>query len=131
MFRVQEALLCSDQLMHWWMSGRVFCLLFSADRSRADAGVALLERRARGKTCIRYLAGNLDRLAYEEFLAHGFPVATGVVEGACRYLVKDRMERLVSTGTLWRDTRWGASLLAQYGTTGRCLGLLWTGEEVY
>jgi len=29
----------------------------------------------------------------DEALAMGLPIATGVIEGACRYLVKDRMDR--------------------------------------
>jgi hypothetical protein len=28
---------------------------------------------------------------YDLFLAQGFPIATGVIEGACRHLSKDRM----------------------------------------
>jgi hypothetical protein len=36
---------------------------------------------------------------YDEYLAAGFPIGSGVAEGACRYLVKDRMER---TGMRWR-----------------------------
>jgi hypothetical protein len=32
-------------------------------------------------------------MAYDLYLAEGFPIATGVIEGACRCLVKDRMER--------------------------------------
>ena len=35
---------------------------------------------------------------YDSYLQRGFPIATGVIEGACRYLVKDRMER---TGARW------------------------------
>ena len=37
-------------------------------------------------------------LAYHEYLQKGYPIATGVIEGACRYLVKDRME---ITGARW------------------------------
>ena len=37
-------------------------------------------------------------MRYDEYLALGLPIATGVIEGACRYLVKDRMER---TGARW------------------------------
>jgi hypothetical protein len=40
-----------------------------------------------------YLTKNLDRMRYEEYLAAGYPIASGVIEGACRHLVKDRMER--------------------------------------
>lgn len=35
---------------------------------------------------------------YDTYLAAGFPIATGVIEGACRYLVRDRME---ITGARW------------------------------
>jgi hypothetical protein len=37
-------------------------------------------------------------LRYDQYLAAGSPIGTGVIEGACRYLVKDRMER---TGARW------------------------------
>ena len=45
-----------------------------------------------------YLAGNRDRMKYDDYLAAGYPIGSGVVEGACRHLVKDRMER---TGMRW------------------------------
>ena len=35
----------------------------------------------------------LFRERYHDCLAAGFPVASGVIEGACRHLAKDRMER--------------------------------------
>jgi hypothetical protein len=40
-----------------------------------------------------YLEKNRDRMRYDEYLAAGYPIASGVIEGACRYVVKDRMER--------------------------------------
>jgi hypothetical protein len=45
-----------------------------------------------------YLANNRERLQYDRALAHGLPIATGVIEGACRHLVKDRMD---ITGARW------------------------------
>lgn len=45
-----------------------------------------------------YLESNADRMRYDEYLRQGYPIATGVVEGACRHLVKDRMER---SGMRW------------------------------
>jgi hypothetical protein len=44
-------------------------------------------------TVCAYLESNLGRMRYDEYLAAGYPIATGVVEGACRHLVKDRLER--------------------------------------
>jgi hypothetical protein len=43
-------------------------------------------------TCADYL------LKYDEYLAAGLPIATGVIEGACRHLIKDRMD---ITGARW------------------------------
>jgi hypothetical protein len=45
-----------------------------------------------------YFEGNRDRMKYDIYLAAGYPIGSGVVEGACRHLVKDRMER---TGMRW------------------------------
>jgi hypothetical protein len=40
-----------------------------------------------------YLENNQERMRYDDYLAEGYPIASGVIEGACRHLVKDRMER--------------------------------------
>lgn len=40
-----------------------------------------------------YLEANVERMRYDEYLRDGYPIASGAVEGACRHLVKDRMER--------------------------------------
>jgi hypothetical protein len=48
-----------------------------------------------------YLVNNTQLLHYDRALAEGLPIATGVIEGACRYLVKDRMGR---TGARWSLT---------------------------
>ena len=39
-------------------------------------------------------------MRYDQFLAAGFPIASGVIEGACRHFVKDRMERAGMQWTL-------------------------------
>ena len=44
-------------------------------------------------TVCRYLTNNQHRMKYNDYLAAGYPIATGVIEGACRHFVKDRMER--------------------------------------
>ena len=46
----------------------------------------------------RYLVKHTRLLHYDRGLADGLPIATGVIEGACRYLVQDRMGR---TGARW------------------------------
>jgi len=43
--------------------------------------------------CLTYLAARSEYMRYDEYLAAGYPIGSGVVEGACRHLVKDRMEK--------------------------------------
>ena len=49
--------------------------------------------------CANYLLKYQDYLAYDQYLAAGFPIGSGVIEGACRHLVNDR---LGITGARWR-----------------------------
>lgn len=55
-------------------------------------------QRAPVDDCADYLLKYSAFMKYDEYLADGLPIATGVIEGACRYLVKDRME---ITGARW------------------------------
>jgi hypothetical protein len=56
------------------------------------------EARQRIDGCADYLLNYKPYLHYDLYLKMGLPIATGVIEGACRYLVKDRMDR---TGARW------------------------------
>ena len=47
-----------------------------------------------------YLHRNRARMRYDQYLAHGWPIASGPVEGACKNLIKDRMER---SGMRWTE----------------------------
>ena len=62
------------------------------------------------KKACNYLENNLERMRYDEYLAAGYPIASGVIEGACRHLVKDRMER---TGMRWREPSAGSMLFVR------------------
>jgi hypothetical protein len=50
------------------------------------------DRRAGVNACVRYLTGNAAFLRYDQALAAGWPIATGVIEGACRHLIGDRLD---------------------------------------
>lgn len=56
------------------------------------------ESRKGVDTCADYLLKYRDYLRYDENLRRGLPIATGVIEGACRHLIKDRMD---VTGARW------------------------------
>lgn len=47
-----------------------------------------------------YLYANRDRMRYDTYLSNGWPIASGTVEGACKNLIRDRMER---SGMRWSE----------------------------
>jgi hypothetical protein len=53
-----------------------------------------------------YFERNLPYMDYKTYLANGWPIASGVIEGACRHFVKDRFEL---SGMRW--TQQGAEQL--------------------
>jgi hypothetical protein len=44
------------------------------------------------RTTCNYFENNAERMRYDEYLRAGYPIASGVIEGACRHVIKDRME---------------------------------------
>jgi hypothetical protein len=44
------------------------------------------------ESAITYYENNRAHMRYDEYLAAGYPIASGVIEGACHHFVKDRME---------------------------------------
>ena len=67
-------------------------------RRRATVRAFTASKRAAVDKCADSLLKYRAMLRYDQYLAAGYPIGTGVIEGACRYLVKDRMER---TGARW------------------------------
>jgi hypothetical protein len=55
-------------------------------------------KRKKLATVIGYFENNRAHMQYDEYLAAGYPIGSGVAEGACRHLVKDRLEQ---TGMRW------------------------------
>ena len=69
-------------------------------RFRQSPGFVVLECKfQRLRELCDFLGNNLHRMRYDRYLRFGYPVATGVIEGACRHIVKDRMER---AGMRWK-----------------------------
>jgi hypothetical protein len=61
-------------------------------RQGSKEKLSAAKRKTLTKVC-NYFHRNRHRMCYDQYLADGFPIASGVIEGACRHLVKDRMER--------------------------------------
>lgn len=79
------------------LRGRSSLVAAGLRRSATRRGFSKQER-APLERCANYLLKNGAYLRYDEYLKAGLPIATGVIEGACRHLVKDRMEL---TGARW------------------------------
>lgn len=73
-------------------------------------------KKKRLKEACNFLKNNAHRMRYDEYLQAGYPIATGVIEGACRHVIKDRMER---SGMRWKVPGAQAMLhLRAIGTSG-------------
>jgi hypothetical protein len=81
-----------------WMQDALRCLL-EADLhhllNHLNYQLSGLSKRKQAvlKKVIRYLNNNRDYMHYQDYLTKGYPIGTGVIEGACRHLIKDRFER--------------------------------------
>ena len=79
------------------LQGRACDVAAGIRRSATLRGLSTAQRDA-ADTAANYLLHHTAYLRYDQYLAAGLPIATGVIEGACRHLVKDRMEL---TGARW------------------------------
>jgi hypothetical protein len=74
------------------LEGKVEAVIRSLRRLAAARGLTGAKKKALARIC-GYLHKNRQRMRYDVYLREGYPIASGVIEGACRHLIKDRMER--------------------------------------
>jgi hypothetical protein len=74
------------------LEGNVGTVMRTLRRLAQQRGLPRAKKQALGRIC-SYLNKNRQRMRYDEYLRQGYPIASGVIEGACRHLIKDRMER--------------------------------------
>ena len=79
------------------LQGRVSYVI-SGLRQRLRTEKLSGQRRKVVRSAVEYLANNREHMRYDAYLGAGYPVGSGVAEGACRHLVKDRLEQ---TGMRW------------------------------
>jgi hypothetical protein len=85
--------------------GQTSAVIAQLDQIASEEGRTAAQVQALQKTA-GYYRRNLAYMRYDEYLARGWPIGTGVVEGACGHLVKDRMEQ---AGMRW--TKEGAQAM--------------------
>lgn len=79
------------------LNGRSAQVADELDRAASNARLGPEDRKKIGET-ITYLRNKHDYLHYDTALAAGWPIASGVIEGACRHLIADRLD---ITGARW------------------------------
>lgn len=101
------------------LDGKVETVIRSLRRLSQDQGLRGPKKQALRRIG-RYFAKNRRRMRYDAYLRQGYPIASGVIEGACRHLIKDRMERagmhwtvpgaqaMLDLRSLWIGGQWEA-----------------------
>lgn len=79
------------------LSGKTDKVIQTLEEIAQQDNLSPLQQEALKKN-IGYYHRNLPYMHYDNYLAQGWPIGTGVIEGVCRHLVKDRMER---SGMRW------------------------------
>jgi hypothetical protein len=79
------------------LAGQTDAVIATLEAEGHDPTQTTAQRQAVQRT-IGYYRRNRPYMRYDEYLARGWPIGTGVVEGACGHLVKDRMEQ---SGMRW------------------------------
>lgn len=95
----------ADPAAERWVQDHAFTILqgrssdvAGAIRRKATCLALGPAERKNADECADYLIRKRPYLDYATALERGWPIATGVIEGACRHLIKDRMDL---TGARW------------------------------
>jgi hypothetical protein len=91
----------------WMLSGQTQELIADLRQIAGCADTTPSVRKTL-ESVAQYYERNQEYMRYDAYLAAGWPIGTGVIEGACRHLVKDRCEL---SGMRWSQE--GAESLLQ------------------
>ncbi len=80
------------------LEGKIGYVIGGLKQKATKQGLSKYKEKELAKA-IQYFQNNRQYMRYDVYLTSGYPIGSGVVEGACRHLVKDRMEL---TGMRWR-----------------------------
>jgi len=81
----------------WLLCGDAGQVIASVRRTATCRGLTAAARKP-ADTCADYIDRFKAYVQYDAYLKAGLPIATGVIEGACRHVIRDRME---ITGARW------------------------------
>lgn len=78
--------------------GGVKDVIREIEKLARDGTIRGKQKQEMARKIANYYRHNRHRMRYDRYRRLGFPIGTGAVEGTCRYLIKDRMER---SGMRW------------------------------
>jgi hypothetical protein len=97
----------SEQRLEWVksrtlqiLSGQTEAVIAELRQIAKNKKTKAAQRTQLHKTA-NYFERNLPYMDYQTYLAKGYPIASGAIEGACRHFVKDRFEL---SGMRWLQT---------------------------
>jgi hypothetical protein len=97
----------SEQRLEWVksrtlqiLSGQTVQVIAELRQIAKNKKTKAAQRKQLHKTA-NYFEHNLPFMHYQTYLSHGYPIASGAIEGACRHFVKDLFEL---SGMLWLQT---------------------------
>ena len=80
-----------------FLAGKIVGIIKGLKQMGTQQGLTGERRRTLAKV-VGYFENNRAHMQYDVYLREGYPIGSGVIEGACRHVIKDRMER---AGMLW------------------------------
>jgi len=89
--REQQEAFAQERLLRI-LRGEVSAVITGMRRMASQRELKGAELKAVTTAC-NYFQNNAQRMRYDEYLRAGYPIASGVIEGACRHIIKDRMEQ--------------------------------------
>lgn len=93
----------AEQMVRTWtlevLRGKVADVLATVSKKAEQEELTASKKKELAGAC-NFMEKRKEQMRYDEYLKKGYPIASGVIEGACRHYVKDRMER---TGMSWKQ----------------------------
>ena len=106
------------------LQGQVAVVIEDLLISLGDGTLSQAKAEELTRKVVGYFHNNRHRMAYDEYLAKGLPIATGVIESTCKSLVNRRME---GPGMLWSSD--GAEAMLKL--RGVFIDQLWDDFQVF
>ena len=80
------------------LEGKVDDVIEDFEAATEDGSLTSKDAEELKSKALGYFRNNRDRMAYDQYLAKGLPIASGIIESACNCLINIRME---GAGMFW------------------------------